>query len=84
MRSSYDSLLESDPEFQQRMDEVRIETKRASVILVVEARFPTLRETAEQRIVRLNKADELDMLTKMLAGAPDEKTAQWVLSTFAV
>ena len=83
MRSSYDSLLEGDPEFRQRMTESKIEAKQDSAILVVEARFPNLVETAKQKVVQLNKIDEINTLTKMIARAPDEKTAQWVLDTFA-
>jgi hypothetical protein len=80
---SYDSLLESDPEFQQRMAECEIVTKQDSVIFVGETRFPNLVETAKQKIVRLNKIDDLNRLMKQLILAPDEKIAQWVLDTFA-
>ncbi len=80
---SYDSLLESDPEFQQRMAEREIATKQNSVIFVVETRFPNLLETAKQKIVRLNKNDDLNRLMKQMILAPDEKIARWVLDTFA-
>ena len=80
---SYDSLLESDPEFQQRMAEREIAAKQDSVILVVEARFPNLLETAKQKVVQLNKVDKLNVLTTMIAGAPDENVARWVLDTLA-
>ena len=76
---SYDSLLESDPEFQQRM----AEAKQESAIIVVEARFPNLVEFARRRIVLLNKIDELNTVTRLIASAPDEKAAHWVLDTFA-
>jgi hypothetical protein len=76
---SYDSLLESDPEFQQRM----AEAKQESAIIVVEARFPNLVEFARRRIVRLNKIDELNTVTRLIASAPDEKAAQWVLDKIA-
>lgn len=77
---SYDSLLESNPEFQQRMAEV----KQESAIIVVEARFPNLVEFARRRIVRLNKIDELNTITKQIASAPDETAAYWVLDKIAV
>ena len=80
---SYDSLLESDPEFQQRMAEREIATKQDSVIFVVETRFPNLVETAKQKIVQLNKNDDLNRLMKQMILAPDEKIARWVLDTFA-
>jgi hypothetical protein len=83
MRSSYDSLLESDPDIQRIKAESKIEAKQDSAILVVEARFPNLAETAKQKVVRMNKIDEINTFTKMIARAPDKKTAQRVLDTFA-
>jgi hypothetical protein len=49
----------------------------------VEARFPSLKEMAQQQVLRLTTSDDLNRLTKLLALAPDEATAQWVLSSFA-
>ena len=57
--------------------------KQDSVILVVETRFPNLLETAKQKIVQLNKNDDLHRLMKQMILAPDEKIARWVLDTFA-
>ena len=80
---SYDSLLESDPEFRQSMAESEIRGKRELLLVVVETRFPTLAQKAHQKVVRLNKTDDLNRLAQLIVGAPDEKTAQWVLDTFA-
>ena len=80
---SYDSLLESDPEFQQRMAEAIIEGQQKLLMFVVKARFPTLVEQAQQKVLRLQKEDDLYRLTELMLGAPDEKTARWVLDTFA-
>jgi hypothetical protein len=55
---SYDSLLESDPDIQRIKAESKIEAKQDSAILVVEAGFPNLVETAKQKGVRLNKIKE--------------------------
>ena len=83
MRSSYDSLLESDPEFQQKMAEAILEGQQKFLMLVVKKRFPALLQQAQQKAVRLQKEDDLYRLTELMIGAPDEKTAQWVLDTFA-
>ena len=83
LHSSYDSLLESDPEFQQRMAEARIEGQQKLVLGLVVDRFPALAEIARQKIVRLTKQELLMQLNKQIAFAPDENTARWVLNTFA-
>ncbi len=80
---SYDSLLESDPEFQQRIAEAIIEGQQNLVLGLVADRFPALAETARQKIVRLTKQELLMQLNKQIALAPDENTARWVLDTFA-
>ena len=78
---SYDSLLESDPEFQQRMAEIKLESKREAVIELVEARFPALLEIAQQQVVRLAKLDALSILHKQIGLASDEAIARWLLNT---
>ena len=83
MRSSYDSLLESDPEFQQRIAESEVRGQQKLVLELVVDRFPALAEIAQQKIVRLTKQDMLMQLNKQIALAPDENTARWVLNTFA-
>ena len=83
MRSSYDSLLESDPEFQQRMAESDVRGQQKLVLELVVDRFPALAEIAQQKIVRLTKQELLMQLNKQIALAPDENTARWVLNTFA-
>lgn len=80
---SFDSLLESDPEFQQRMAESEIRGQQKLLMVVVKARFPTLVQRAQEKVVRLQKENDLNRLTELLVGAPDEKTAHWVLDTFA-
>jgi hypothetical protein len=80
---SYDSLLESDPEFQQKMAEARIEGQQKLLMFVVKTRFPALVQQAQQKVIRLQKEDDLYRLTELMLGAPDEKIAQWVLDTFA-
>jgi hypothetical protein len=76
---SYDSLLESDPEFQQ----MKAQVGQEYVMLVVKTRFPALVQQAQQKVIRLQKEDDLYRLTELMVGAPDEKIARWVLDTFA-
>jgi hypothetical protein len=80
---SYDSLLESDPEFQQQMAESEIRGQQKLLMFVVKTRFPALVQQAQQKVIRLQKEDDLYRLTELMIGAPDEKIAQWVLDTFA-
>jgi len=79
----YDSLLDEDPEIQERVAKAKIETQQRDILLFVKARFPALAEIAQERIVRLNKPDELNRLTEQIAGAPDEDTARRALDTLA-
>jgi hypothetical protein len=80
---SYDSLLESDPEFQQRMAESEVRGQQKLLMFVVKTRFPALVQQAQQKVLRLQKEDDLYRLTELMVGAPDEKIAHWVLNTFA-
>jgi hypothetical protein len=83
MDITYDSLLDEDPEIQERVAKAKIAGQQKAVLDFVEVRFPTLVPVAQEQIVRLNKADELSRLMKQIALAPDENTARWVLGTFA-
>jgi hypothetical protein len=83
----YDSLLDEDPDIQERVAkakiEAQIETQQRTILIFVKARFPALAELAQERIVRLNKPDELNRLTEQIAGAPDEDTAHRALDALA-
>jgi hypothetical protein len=83
MDINYDSLLDEDPEIQERIAKARIAGQQEAVLDIIRALYPTLVETAQEQVARLNKPDELSRLTKQIALAPDESTARWVLSTFA-
>lgn len=83
MKDSYDSLLESGPEIQDMLEKREIASKRESILWMVEARFPELVETAQQRVARVNKIDELNLLFKLVAGAPNENVAEYVLERTA-
>ncbi len=83
----YDSLLDEDPDIQERIargiEKGKIEGQQKAVIDFIEVRFPALIEVAQEQVVQLNKPDELSRLVKQIALAPDEATARWVLGTFA-
>ena len=82
-RQPYDSLLDEDPDIQERVARAKIEGQQRAILVLVETRFPTLAEKAQQVVVRLNKPDELNLLIKQIALAPDEDKAQWALDTLA-
>ena len=57
----HDSLLEQDPFVHEQRDFGKIEGQQKAILIVVETRFPALVEMAQERIVRLNKPDELNL-----------------------
>jgi hypothetical protein len=83
----YDSLLDEDPEIQERVAMAKIEGQirgqQRAVLVIVETRFPALVEKAQKVVERLNKPDELNLLIKQITLAPDEDKAQWALDTLA-
>ena len=79
----HDSLLEQDPFVHEQRDFGKIEGQQKAILIVVETRFPALVEMAQERIVRLNKPDELNLLIKQIILALDEDKARWLLSTLA-
>ena len=79
----YDSLLDEDPDIQERVARAKIEGQQKAILVAVETRFPALVEMAQERVVRLNKPDELNLLIKQIILAPDEDKARWLLSTLA-
>jgi len=83
MDITYDSLLDEDPEIQERVAKAKIAGQQKAVLDFMEVRFPSLIQVAQEQVIRLNKPDELSRLMKQIALAPDESTARWVLSTFA-
>jgi hypothetical protein len=65
------------------MAESEVRGQQKLVLELVVDRFPALAELARQKIGRLTKQESLMQLTKLIAFAPDENTARWVLNTFA-
>ena len=79
----YDSLVDEDPEVQERVARGKIEMAQKMIIDFVEARFPALTELAQERVTLIRNTDALSQLVKLVATAPDEATARWLLNTFA-
>lgn len=79
----YDSLLDEDPEIQELVAKAELRGQQKAVIDIIEMRFPALTEEAQEKVARLNKADQLSQLMKQMVMAPDEAKARWALKTFA-
>ena len=84
---SYDSLLDSDPGIQEKVEKSKAtgKTEGAQEVLttLVEVRFPQLVEVAQQKVTNIQSVEMLKQLTKQIATAEDEKTALWVLNSYA-
>lgn len=80
---SYDSLLESDPDFQKARTESEVKGKQKTLLVVVESRFPNLVELTRQHTPKLTKPDDVDKLARLIATAPDENYARWAIENLA-
>jgi folate-binding Fe-S cluster repair protein YgfZ len=78
----YAELLQ-DPAIQELMARAETEGHRKTVMVIVEARFPTLVEETQEVVSQLNSPSLLSWLGRMMASAPDEAKARWALKTFA-
>jgi len=83
----FDSLLEDDPYIQERENraEARGETRalQQAVVEVVQVRFPTLEELAQQTVTQVSRPDALHLLIKQISAAPDEVFTRQLLGTLA-
>ncbi len=112
---SYNSLLDNDPEFQERITkaaaalaptlaaearaeaeakvrseaeakartEAEAQVAQQIIVSFVEARFPTLKELAQERVALVGSTETLKLLVKQVATVPDENAARWLLGTLA-
>ncbi len=74
--------LYTDEDVRNRIYRAGILAQHKLLIDIIEARFPNLTELAQQQVVRLNKYQQLRQLARLMATAPDEATARWVLTAF--
>ncbi len=81
--TAYNSLFDNDPEIKAKI--AKGETKGAQKIVteIVSVRFPTLEETARQRVAMIQNIDMLSQLAKQIATADNEQIALWVLNSYA-
>ena len=77
----YDSLLDEDPEIQERIARGKVEALQETVIMAVENKFPALVELARERVLIVTKLDALQQLVAFIFNSPDEATARWLLNT---
>jgi ribosomal protein S21 len=83
MHEHYDSFVDEDPEVQERVARGKIQIAQKMVVGLVEVRFPSLTELAQEKVTLIRNTDTLDQLAKQVATVPDENTASWLLNTFA-
>ena len=76
--NSYDSLMDDSPAVVRNL----LKSKRESVVIVVETRFPALRDLTQQQVATINNLQTLDQLLRQVAMVPDEGTLRWLLSTY--
>jgi hypothetical protein len=85
MEIPYDSLVDEDPEVQERVArgkaEGEIRMAQKMTVGLVEARFPALTELAQERIALITDTGALSRLIKQVGTVPDEATARWLLNT---
>ena len=82
-----EDFLEQSPYVQKKREESReeglIEGLQKGIVTIIQGRFPPLVELAQERVSRVTKPEELNILLKQIATIPDETTARWLLSTIA-
>jgi len=79
----FDSLLEDDPYIQEREIRAATQELQKAVVEVVQARFPTLEELAQQTITQVRDRGALHLLIKQISAAPDEAFTRQLLGTLA-
>ncbi len=80
----YDSLLDEDPDIEERITRGKVELLQEMALETVENKFPSLRELAQEKVMLVEKLDALRQLVALIFNAPDEATARWVLNTLPV
>lgn len=82
LHTKYDSLLDGDPEIQERIAQGKIEALQEMALEAVKSKFPTLVELAEGQVALIREPDALRRLVILIFNASDETTARWLLTTF--
>ena len=84
----YDSLLDQDPYFQEQKALERafgrteaIQAFQNAIVEIVNNRFPTLLDLAQQRVVQIQEINALQHLVVQLSTARSQASAQRILQT---
>ena len=78
----YENPLNKDPALQELVARAEIEGRRKTAILITEGRFPALTELAQQVLSKQNDPDEVRRIGRLMATAPHEDAARWLLGTY--
>ncbi len=79
----YDSLIDDNPDIQKRVAKGETRGAQEMVTTLVGARFPQLVEVAQQKVSNIQSVEVLAQLIKQIGTVEDEKTALWVLNSYA-
>src|SRR5438270_13405368 len=87
---TYDSLLDQDPYFQEEKALERklglnegIQAFQRTIVEIVKNRFPALTELVQQRVVQIQKLEDLQQLNIQLSTVRNQTMARRVLNAFA-
>ena len=76
----------------ERLSSERTDTNRAEaeirgqtkvLITIIEARFPPLKDWAQEEVKKIKSPDVLVSLAKQIVTAPNEEFARWAISSIA-
>jgi hypothetical protein len=87
MHIAYDWFLDDNPDVQERVEkgaergkeEGKLEGLRRSALKIVEKRFPSLADLAQQQIVAIAKVDELEQMIDQLIMVSNEAEVRKLL-----
>jgi hypothetical protein len=89
MDMHYDSLIDEDPEVQERVArskaegelQGKIKALQEVALELVKTKYPPLVELADRQVTRIRQPETLRNVVLLLLNAPDESTARWLLNT---
>lgn len=77
---TYDSLIDEDPEVQERVARGKIEALQEMVLEAVKSQYPSLGELAQERVGLIREPATLRQLVIYIFTAPDENTVRFLLT----
>lgn len=82
-KAEVEARVKAEAEAKASAEKARAETSQRIMLTIVHTRFPELEELAREKVSRINKPDQLELLITQLAGAPDEQYVRLMLSLVA-